>query len=177
VVLSVLQGSGACIITLLLGRFGEFFKGTADFQEFRGCGMPCQGLEDSEVGFVYLFELALGITLDLSKPGWVVEMEVDIPVIPVEVIDASGMAQGDVCMPHVCSNHRPIFPSTGAWSLHRRERDRFAEYEAYSKPGDYMIDELRAVIGIKAENHKGSFSQAPPKGTFQNIGGLELAQG
>ena len=125
--------------------------------------MPCKGLEGSEVGFVYLFELALCITLDLSKPGWAVEIEVDIQVIPVEVIDASGMALGNVRMPHVFSNNRPIFPSTGALSLHWRERDWFAECGAYSKPGDYIIDELRAVIGMKAENHEGSFMPDAPK--------------
>jgi hypothetical protein len=32
--------------------------------------MPCKGLEESEVGFVYLFALTHCITLDLSKPGW-----------------------------------------------------------------------------------------------------------
>ena len=47
--------------------------------------MPCRGLEESEVGFVYLFELTLCITLDLSKPGWAVEIEGDIQIIPVEV--------------------------------------------------------------------------------------------
>ena len=74
--------------------------------------MPCKGLEGSEVGFVYLFELALCITLDLSKPGWAVEIEVDIQVIPVEVIDASGVALENVHRPHVFSNNRPIFPFT-----------------------------------------------------------------
>ena len=38
------------------------------------------------------------------------EIEVDIQVIPVEVMDASGMALGNVPMPHVFSNIRPIFP-------------------------------------------------------------------
>lgn len=73
-----MQGSGAFIITLQMGHFGEFFKGTAVFQEFRGCVMPCKGLEGSEVGCVYLLELVLCITLNLSKPGWAVEIELDI---------------------------------------------------------------------------------------------------
>jgi hypothetical protein len=67
------------------GPFRRVFKGTAVFQECRGCGMPCKGLEESEVGCVYLFERTLCITLDLSKPGWAVEIEGDIHIIPVEV--------------------------------------------------------------------------------------------
>ena len=47
--------------------------------------MPCKGLEESEVGRVYLFARTLCITLDLSKPGWAVEIKGDIHIIPVEV--------------------------------------------------------------------------------------------
>jgi hypothetical protein len=138
------------------GPFRRVFKGTAVFQEFRGCGMPCKGLEGSEVGFVYLFELALCITLDLSKPGWAVEIEVDIQVIPVEVIDASGMALGNVHMPHVFSNNHPIFPFNQRIVIAlARARLGLLNTELVQQPGNYMIDELRAVIGMKAENLEG----------------------
>ena len=105
--------------------------------------MPCKGLEGSEVGFVYLFELALCITLDLSKPGLAVEIEVDIHVNPVEVIDASGMALA-------------------------RARLGLLHTELVQQPGNYMIDELRAVIGMKAENLEGEL------GDCFLQGGLEM---
>ena len=118
--------------------------------------MPCKGLEGSEVGFVYLFELALCITLDLSKPGWAVEIEVDIQVIPVEVIDASSMALGNVHMPHVFSNNRPIFPFNQRIVIAlARARLGLLNTELVQQPGNYMIDELRAVIGMKVENLEG----------------------
>jgi hypothetical protein len=135
VVLSFLPGSGACMITLLLGRVGEFFKGTAVFQEFRGCGMPCNGLEGSDVGCVSLLKLVLCITFDLSNPGWAVEIELDVQVIPVEVIDASGMALGNVRMPMCVRTIAPFSPSPGAVSWPWRERDWWAAYGVYSTTG------------------------------------------
>jgi len=131
--------------------------------------MPCKGLEGSEVGFVYLFELALCITLDLSKPGWAVEIEVDIPVMPVEVIDASVMALGNVHMPHVFLNNRPIFPFNQRIVIAlARARLGLLNTELVQQPGNYMIDELRAVIGMKAENLEGEL------GDCFLQGGLEM---
>jgi hypothetical protein len=178
VVLCFLRGSGAFIITLLIGHFREFFKDTAVFREIRSCGMPCKGLEWSEVGFIYLFELALCITLHLSKPGWAVEIEVDIQVTPVEVIGASGIALGSVHMPHVFSNNRPIFPFNQCIVIAlARARLGLLNTERVQQLGNYMIDELRTVIGMKAENREGGFMPDAPKRYIPENRALELAEG
>jgi hypothetical protein len=72
-----------------------------------------------------------------------VEIEVDIQVVPVEVIDASGKALA-------------------------RARPGLLNTELVQQPGNYMIDELRAVIGMKAENLEGEL------GDCFLQGGLEM---
>jgi hypothetical protein len=50
-------------------------------------------------------------------------------------------------MPHVCSSHGPMVPSTT---------------ELGQPPGHDLSDELRAVIGMKAENREGDLGGGEP---------------
>jgi hypothetical protein len=74
------------------------------------------------------------------------------------------MALGNVPMPHVFSNNRPIFPFNQCMVMAlARARRGLLKTELVQPPGNYMIDELRAVIGMKAENREGGFMPDAPK--------------
>ena len=66
------------------------------------------------------------------------------------------MALGNVPMPHVFSNNRPIFPFNQCMVVAlARARLGWLNTELVQPPGHDMIDELRAIIGMKAENREG----------------------
>jgi hypothetical protein len=79
------------------------------------------------------------------------------------------MALGNVHMPHVFSNNRPLFPFNQRIVMAlARARLGLLNTELVQQPGNYMIDELRAVIGMKAENLEGEL------GDCFLQGGLEM---
>jgi hypothetical protein len=66
------------------------------------------------------------------------------------------MALGNVHRPQVFSNNRPIFPFNQCMVIAlARARLGWLNTELVQQPGNCMIDELRAVIGMNAENREG----------------------
>ena len=66
-------------------------------------------------------------------------------------------------MPQVFSNNRPIFPFTQCMAVAlARARLGLLNTERVHPPGHDMIDELRAIIGMNAENREGGLGVGEP---------------
>ena len=119
-----------------------------------------QGLQRSLVALVANAFAALLIDLDVGLGAGTMVVQIGIEILPIEAVDAVGVARIDVAVADVFTNHRAVLGlyKTVVAALPGAAFGLF-DQQLVEQFGDGAIDELAAVVGVKALDAKGELAQ------------------
>jgi len=122
----------------------------------------------SEPRLIYFFLFAFGVDESGSKAAGPMKVEVIVEGAHVEVIDLSSVTARDMGIAHLFSNDAAVFPLNESIVVGPPGAGfGLFDKEFIEELGDAVVDELRAIVGMKPRNSKGETRQEVFQQRFQ----------